>query len=302
MPVRQTSQPLPSLPHWSVRKQQARETECGSGFPPGGCLQANMERIQKILAKAGIASRREAERMILEGRVMVNGAVIDALGFKADPLKDHIKVDGKRLPPSEPKITLLLNKPRGYLCTVKDPEERRTIMDLLARVKARVYPVGRLDFDAEGLVILTNDGDLAHLLSHPKFSIPRTYLAKVSGVPDEKQLNRLKKGVVLEDGRARAVFILLLSQGEKNSWVRIVVAEGRNHMVKRMFAAIGHPVLKLKRVAFGPIPLGTLPPGQFRYLVPEEIEKLKTFKPKITSAAFGNVRSKVERRAWKVKR
>lgn len=234
-----------------------------------------MERIQKILARAGIASRREAEKMILEGRVMVNGAVIDALGFKADPLKDHIKVDGKRLPRYEPKITLLLNKPRGYLCTVKDPEERRTIMDLLTRVKARVYPVGRLDFDAEGLVILTNDGDLAHHLSHPKFSVPRTYLAKVSGVPDEKQLNRLKKGVVLEDGRARAVFILVLSQGEKNSWVRIVVAEGRNHLVKRMFVAIGHPVLKLKRVAFGPIPLGTLPPGQFRYLAPEEIEKLK---------------------------
>ena len=234
-----------------------------------------MERIQKILAQAGIASRREAEKMILEGRVVVNGTVIDALGLKADPLKDHIKVDGKRLPRYEPKLSLLLNKPRGYLCTVKDPEERRTIMDLLTRVKARVYPVGRLDFDAEGLVILTNDGDLAHLLSHPKFSIPRTYLAKVSGVPDEKQLNRLKRGIVLEDGRARAVFILLLGQGEKNSWVRMVVAEGRNHLVKRMFMAIGHPVLKLKRVAFGSIQLGNLPPSQFRYLTPEEIEKLK---------------------------
>jgi 23S rRNA pseudouridine2605 synthase len=260
-----------------------------------------MERIQKILAKAGIASRREAEKMILEGRVMVNGSVIDALGFKADPLKDHIKVDGKRLPQYEPKMTLLLNKPRGYLCTVKDPEGRRTIMDLLTRVKGRLYPVGRLDFDAEGLVILTNDGDLAHHLSHPRFSIPRTYLAKVSGVPDERQLNRLKKGIVLEDGRARAVFILLLRQGEKNSWVRVVVAEGRNHLVKRMFMAIGHPVLKLKRVAFGPLPLGTLPPGQFRFLTPEEIEKLKTFKMKAMRSEFGDGRSKVERRAWKAK-
>jgi 23S rRNA pseudouridine2605 synthase len=234
-----------------------------------------MERIQKILAKAGIASRREAEKMILEGRVMVNGTVIDALGFKADPAKDHIKVDGKRLPQFESKIALLLNKPRGYLCTVEDPEGRRTIMDLLTKVKGRIYPVGRLDFDAEGLLILTNDGDLAHLLSHPKFSIPRTYLAKVSGAPDEKKLNRLKKGVVLEDGRAKAVYILVLQQGEKNSWVRVVVTEGRNHLVKRMFKAIGHPVLKLKRVGFGSLQLGALPSGQFRYLTPEDIDRLK---------------------------
>ncbi|OGP54947.1 MAG: hypothetical protein A2162_08290 [Deltaproteobacteria bacterium RBG_13_52_11b] len=255
-----------------------------------------LERIQKILAKAGIASRREAEKMILEGRVMVNGTVINALGFKADASKDHIKVDGKRLPQFESKIALLLNKPRGYLCTVEDPEGRRTIMDLLTKVKGRIYPVGRLDFDAEGLLILTNDGDLAHHLSHPKFSIPRTYLAKVSGVPDEKKLNQLKRGVVLEDGRARAVFVLLLRHGGKNSWVRIVVAEGRNHLVKRMFMAIGHPVLKLKRVAFGPLQLGTLPPGQFRYLTPEEIEKLKTFKMKVMGSEFGvrDGRSNVE--------
>lgn len=233
------------------------------------------ERIQKILAKAGIASRREAEKMILEGRVMVNGAVIGTLGFKADSEKDHIKVDGKRLPRFEPKITLLLNKPRGYLSTVEDPQGRRTVMDLLKKVKGRIYPVGRLDFDVEGLLILTNDGDLAQLLSHPRFSIPRTYLAKVSGVPDEKKLNRLIRGVVLEDGRARADSVLVLRHGEKNSWVRVVVAEGRNHLVKRMFMAVGHPVLKLKRVAFGSIQLGNLPPSQFRYLTPEEIEKLK---------------------------
>ena len=233
------------------------------------------ERIQKILAKAGIASRREAERMILEGRVVVNGAVIDALGFKADPARDHIKVDGKRIPHFESRIVLLLNKPRGYLSTVKDPQGRATVMDLLTKVRGRIYPVGRLDFDAEGLLILTNDGDLAHLLSHPRFSIPRTYLAKVSGVPDDKTLNRLKKGVSLEDGQARAVSVLILRQGEKNSWVRVVVTQGRNHLVKRMFMAIGHPVLKLKRVGFGPIHLGTLPPGKVRYLTPEEIEKLK---------------------------
>ena len=233
------------------------------------------ERIQKILAKAGIASRREAERMLTEGRVMVNGRVIETLGFKADSSKDHIRVDGKRLPHFEPKVTLLLNKPKGYLSTVDDPQGRPTIMDLLKKVGWRVYPVGRLDFDSEGLLLLTNDGDLAHILSHPRFSIPRTYWVKITGVPDEKKLARLKNGVVLEDGKARAVSSDILRQGEKNCWVRVVVAEGRNRLVKRMFAALGHPVLKLKRVEFGPIQLGSLPIGQFRHLTPAEITKLK---------------------------
>ena len=234
-----------------------------------------MERIQKILAKAGIASRREAERMVVEGRVTVNGKVVDTLGSKADALVDHIKVDGRRLTGFEPKVTLLLNKPRGYLSTVKDPKERPTVMDLLGRVKWRIYPVGRLDFDAEGLLLLTNDGDLAHILSHPRFSISRTYLVKVGGVPDEKKLIRLKKGVVLEDGEARVVSFSILRRGEKNSWIRVVVTEGRNRLVKRMFSAIRHPVLKLKRVEFGPIKLGELPIGQFRCLTSEEMESLK---------------------------
>jgi len=234
-----------------------------------------LERIQKILAKAGIASRREAERMVIEGRVMVNGKIVDTLGFKADPSKDHIKIDGKRLKGFEPRVTLLLNKPRGYLSTVKDPEGRPTVMDLLKRRKWRVYPVGRLDFDAEGLLLLTNDGDIAHLLSHPRFSIPRTYWVKVKGVPDEQRLTQLKRGVKLEDGKASVVSSAILRQGEKNSWVQVVVTEGRNRLVKRIFSAIGHPVLKLKRVGFGPIRLGNLPIGQFRYLTPVEVEDLK---------------------------
>ena len=213
--------------------------------------------------------------MVIEGRVMVNGRIIDTLGFKADPLKDHIKVDGKKLTRFEPKVTLLLNKPKGYLSTVKDPQDRPTVMDFLKKVKWRVYPVGRLDFDAEGLLLLTNDGDLTYLLSHPKFSIPRTYWAKVEGVPDEKKLTQLKMGVMLEDGRARVVSFHILRQGEKNSWVRVVVTEGRNRLVKRMFSAIGHPVLKLKRVEFGPIRLGNLPIGQYRYLTPAEVQDLK---------------------------
>ncbi|MBM4279042.1 MAG: rRNA pseudouridine synthase [Deltaproteobacteria bacterium] len=234
-----------------------------------------MERIQKILARAGIASRREAERMVIEGRVAVNGKVVDQLGFKADPLKDHIKVDGKRLIRTEPNITLLLNKPKGYLSTVKDPAGRSTVMDLLKGVKWRVYPLGRLDFDAEGLLLLTNDGDLTYHLSHPKFSVSRTYWAKVEGVPEKKELMRLKKGVRLEDGEAKVVSTHILRQMEKHSWVEAVVTEGRNHLVKRIFSAIGHPVLKLKRVGFGPIRLGNLPVGQLRSLTDEEMEDLK---------------------------
>ncbi len=233
------------------------------------------ERIQKILAKAGIASRREAERMVIDGRVSVNGKIVETLGVKADPSKDHIKVDGKRIRDFEPKVILLLNKPRGFLSTVKDPRGRPTIMDLLRNVKWRVYPIGRLDFDAEGLLLLTNDGDLSHLLSHPRFSIPKSYLVKVAGVPEEKKLMRLQRGVRLDDGEAKATSCSLIRQKEKNSWVRIVVTEGRNHLVKRMFSAIGHTVLKLKRTEYGPIQLGDLPFGQFRYLQPSEMEKLK---------------------------
>ncbi len=253
-----------SVPHGRASRRQA---------PGEGRM--SMERIQKILAKAGIASRREAERMVVEGRVSVNGKIVETLGFKADFSRDHIKVNGRRLAPFEPNVILLLNKPRGYLSTVKDPKGRATVMDLLKNVKWRIYPVGRLDFDAEGLLLLTNEGDLAHRLSHPRFSIPKTYLVKVAGVPEEKKLIRLRRGVMLEDGEARAVSCSLVRQREKNSWVRVVVTEGRNHLVKRMFSAIGHTVLKLKRIEYGPVQLGDLPFGQFRYLTREEVEKLR---------------------------
>jgi pseudouridine synthase len=244
----------------------------------------SLERIQKILAWTGIASRREAEKLILEGRVRVNGRLIEALGEKADPSKDHIKVDGKRIAGPEPNVTLLLNKPRNYLSTVDDPQGRPTVIDLCKGVKQRVYPVGRLDFDAEGLLLLTNDGELANILTHPKYEIARTYLAKVIGVPEDKDLGRLKRGVRLEDGAARVVSCLVISKKEKHSWVRVVVAEGRNHLVKRIFSAIGHPVLKLKRVGFGPLQLGKLPIGQYRYLTPEEIRKIKDLKVKAKPA------------------
>ncbi len=233
-----------------------------------------LERIQKILARAGWASRREAEQMILEGRVTVNGQVIRQLGFKADAAKDHIKVDGKRVLKPEPQMTFLLNKPKGYLSTVKDPAGRPTVMDLIKGVKWRVYPLGRLDYDAEGLLLLTNDGDLAYALSHPKFSIARTYWAKVEGLLEVRGFDRLKRGIKLEDGEARALSVRLLRHTGKHSWIEIVVGEGRNHLVKRMFLAIGHPVLKLKRVGFGPIQLGNLPLGQYRMLTSHEMDRL----------------------------
>jgi 23S rRNA pseudouridine2605 synthase len=234
-----------------------------------------LERIQKILAKAGVASRREAERMLTDRRITVNGRAIDTLGFKADPAKDHIKVDGKRIKPFGPKVTFVLHKPRGYVSTVQDPQGRPTVLDLLKRSRERVYPVGRLDFDAEGLLLLSNDGDLTQVLSHPRFAVPRTYLVKVAEVPDEKDLERLRRGVMLEDGRATAVSVTLLRRTEKNCWAQIVVREGRNRLVKRMFLAIGHSVLKLKRVAFGPIRLGNLPAGHFRKLTAEELDKIE---------------------------
>jgi pseudouridine synthase len=203
-------------------------------------------------------------------------------------------VDGKRVKEFEPKIILLLNKPRGYLSTVKDPKGRPTIMDLLENVKWRIYPVGRLDFDAEGLLLLTNDGDLAHLLSHPRFSIPKTYLVKVAGVPEEKKLTRLERGVMLEDGESKAVSCSLLRQREKNSWIRVVVTEGRNRLVKRMFSAIGHTVLKLKRIEYGPIQLGDLSFGQFRYLTPEEVEKLKAQSSRLRQGSGGQAKLKAQ--------
>jgi pseudouridine synthase len=168
-------------------------------------------------------------------------------------------------------------------------------MDLLKNMKWRIYPVGRLDFDAEGLLLLTNDGDLAHLLSHPRFSIPKTYLVKVTGVPEEKKLTRLKRGVSLEDGEAKAVSCSLIRQREKNSWVRVVVTEGRNHLVKRMFSTIGHPVLKLKRIEYGPIQLGDLPFGQFRMLTLDEIEKLRRISSESVAPPFIGGEKRVRR-------
>jgi len=233
------------------------------------------ERLQKIIASAGAASRRKAEELILEGSVTVNGKVVTELGTKADPIKDAIKVKGKLLRQPERKTYIILNKPKGFITSVSDPEGRPVVMDLLRGVKARVFPVGRLDYDTEGFLILTNDGEFANALMHPSHEIPKTYLAKVKGVLEEKELESLKKGIRLKEGITAPAFVKKLRKTDLNSWIEITIHEGRYHQVKRMLERVGHTVLRLIRVKYGPIILGDVPAGKYRHLTSQEIKKLK---------------------------
>jgi len=218
------------------------------------------ERVQKILAGAGVASRRKIEDMIVEGRVRVNGQVI-SVGDKADPARDIIKVGNKRIYPSEPRIYIALNKPRNVITSVSDPEGRKTVMDFVKGIRVRVFPVGRLDYHSEGLLVLTNDGDLAHLLMHPSSGTEKVYQAKIQGVLTPSQTNRLKRGIRLEDGLTAPARVTALSAGENSSWVEITIHEGRNRQVRRMLEAVGHRVQRLRRVSIGPIGLGKLRAG-----------------------------------------
>jgi len=211
----------------------------------------------------------------MEGRVKVNGVVVTNLGFKADPRKDHIRVNGKPIGTFQPKAYLLLNKPRGCVTTLDDPLGRPTIRDFLHGEKKRVYPVGRLDFDSEGLLILTNDGEFHHRLTHPKYGIPRTYLVKVKGIPDPGAMRRIRDGVVLEGGITLPAKVHLVKRLKRNSWMRLTVYEGRNKLIKRMCDAISHPVIRLRRIRYGSLNLGDLKLGKYRYLTPEEIDGLK---------------------------
>lgn len=232
-------------------------------------------RLQKVIADSGLASRRKAEELIAQGRVTVNGQVVCELGTKVDPVKDHVKVDGRHLKPAPPQTFLMLNKPKNIVSTMSDPGGRSTIADLLPGVRMRVFPVGRLDFDSEGLMLLTNDGDLAQLLLHPRHHVPKTYLIKVKGMLDSEDINLLEKGVMLDDGRTGPAIVKKVGKATENSWLEITIYEGRKHQVKRMLAAAGHPVLKLKRVKFGPIALGDLPTGRYRYLTDREANALR---------------------------
>jgi len=234
-----------------------------------------LERLQKILAHAGVASRRKAETLIEAGHVTVNGKIVRELGSKADLAEDVIAVDGRTIREEQDKVYYVLYKPVGVVTTLSDPEGRATIKKYVEHIPERVYPVGRLDYDVEGAIIVTNDGDLAHLLMHPKFGVRRTYLAKVHGVPKEEQIERLLKGVRLEDGRARALEAELHSRTPKNTWVRVVVAEGRQHLVKRLMEAVGAPVQKLFRADYGGINVTGMAPGEVRELTRAEVEFLK---------------------------
>ncbi|MBI3079434.1 MAG: pseudouridine synthase [Deltaproteobacteria bacterium] len=234
-----------------------------------------MERLQKVLARAGVASRREAEQWILDGRVQVNGRTVTKLGTKVDPEADRVTVDGLRVGGEEPKLHFMLHKPRGYITALSDPRGRPHVGQLLPRVKARVYPVGRLDYDAEGLLLLTNDGELAHRLMHPRHRVPKTYLVKVRGIPEERDLERLRRGVRLEDGRTLPCEVAVAGSTGQHAWLEVTVYEGRYHLLKRMGLAVGHPVSKLKRVSFAGLRLGTLKPGACRPLTPGEVAQLK---------------------------
>jgi len=236
-------------------------------------------RLQKILSAAGRASRRAAESLIEAGRVTVNGETITALGSRADPVRDDIRLDGRRVGLPAVRRYLVLNKPRGYVTTRRDPQHRRTVLDLIPDVTEYVYPVGRLDYDSEGLLLLTNDGDLAARLTHPRHGVPRVYEATVRGVPTEARLRRLAVGVPVDGRRAAPAGVRLLAnpfaKRSDESRVRIVLREGRNRQVRRMLEAIGHPVRRLRRVELGPLRLGRLRPGAVRELRAGEVAALQ---------------------------
>jgi pseudouridine synthase len=233
------------------------------------------ERLNKVISRAGVASRRAADQLIEAGRVRVNGRIIRELGTRVDPKNDSVAVDGKAIPPIPTVHTyLMLHKPKGYVTTMSDPEGRRTIADLLEEVRPRVYPVGRLDYDSEGLLLLVDDGDLGSKLMHPSHEVDKIYMVKVKGTPDQIALNRLRKGIRLDDRPTRPATISMKKRGD-NSWLEVTIREGRRRQIRRMFLAVGHRVLKLRRVAYGGLRLGDLPIGALRHLTAKEVGQLR---------------------------
>jgi 23S rRNA pseudouridine2605 synthase len=272
--------------------QEGLQTERGDGVKPRdvrppsererGPASTDKERLQKVLSQAGVASRRLAEELIVQGRVQVNGRTVTELGTKADPDVDEIKVDGRRIKTQTRQRYILLYKPRGYITSRSDPQGRPTVMDLLRGVKEYVYPVGRLDYDSEGLLLLTNDGDLAARLTHPRHEVDKVYHARVRGVPDDHVLERLEKGVTIDGRRtapAKARVLDPPSRSGKGSadqtTIELAIHEGRQRQVRNMFDAVGHPVIRLKRVRIGPIEDRDIPPGHWRELTPQELGRLR---------------------------
>jgi 23S rRNA pseudouridine2605 synthase len=249
---------------------------------PGPTTDRNEQRLQKIVAAAGIASRRKAEELITSGRVQVNGQKVTELGSKADPERDHIRVDGKLLKKPQQFRYFMLNKPKGVVTTVSDPEGRPTVMKFFARAGARVFPVGRLDYQSEGLLLMTNDGELANILTSAASQVEKTYLVKVSGKPTEQELEQLRRGVMIERGRrgeregrvmTQPASISLIRDTD-NPWYEVVLTEGKNREIRKMFEEVGHFVEKVRRVGFGPLVLD-VPPGETRELNEEEVTQLK---------------------------
>ena len=243
------------------------------------------QRLQKIIAAAGVASRRKAEALITAGRVSVNGSAVTELGAKADPGRDDIRVDGKPLRPPERRLYVLLNKPRGVVSTVSDPEGRTTVLDLVPRLRARLYPIGRLDYHSEGLLLLTNDGELAKRLMSAAHHVSKTYLVKVSGRPSEDAIEKLRRGIVIGDfapvaGKRRMAPVktapakVRLLRPAENPWYEVTLVEGRNRQLRRMFERIGHRVSKIKRIRYGPLELD-VPPGHHRLLSSAEVARLR---------------------------
>ncbi len=232
-------------------------------------------RLQKLIADAGVASRREAERLILDGLVTVNGKVVSQLGTQVEPGSCHVKVRGKLIRPQTRMVYYALNKPSGFVTTLHDPEGRPTVHTLLGSLPQRVYPVGRLDYHSEGLLLLTNDGALTHALTHPRYHIPKVYQVKLKGKPPAGKLQRLSAGIRLPEGVTGRAEIGKLRHHAANTTLEITLYEGKKRQIRRMFEQIGHPVLKLRRIRIGPIHLGALPPGQARRLEGWEIERLK---------------------------
>ncbi|AEI41299.1 pseudouridine synthase [Paenibacillus mucilaginosus] len=257
-----------------------------------------MERLQKVLAEAGVASRRKCEELITAGRVQVNDEVVTTLGVKVNPALDKIKVDGKSIR-RQTKVYVLFNKPKGVITSAQDPEGRKTVTEFFKDIKERIYPIGRLDYDTEGLLLLTNDGEFAHLLTHPKHHVPRTYLATVRGVPHGSQLEKLSQGIKLEDGMTAPAEVEYqdIDQDNNEAVIKITIYEGRNRQVRRMFDAIHHPVNKLKRVQFGPIQLTGVPRGRYRFLTQDEIEELRA-----SALAAGSREGKKPRESHKIQK
>lgn len=254
-------------------------------------------RLQKALAMAGVASRRHGEELIINGRVKVNGKVVKELGTKVDLSRDKIMVDGQPLPPVESKVYYLLNKPRGYVTTLRDERGRKTVMDLLEGVEQRVYPVGRLDYDSEGLLLLTNDGELTQALTHPKHKVKKTYRVRVAGIPRPDELEKMARGIELSDGLTAPADVKLVDILEGRALLEISIHEGRNRQVRRMCEHIGQSVVRLRRIRFGPLELGDLKPGEFRPLNVHELKALmalvgRKVDPAVLQAASGRRSSK----------